>query len=214
MCKNHFERFDLPVGFAIDEGVLTERYRTLVESVRAEFAQGEDDELARALAQIDEAYQALLDPLARAEYLLKLYESEGLSAGDPGETPPAAASVLEEIERQENLVALTNRSDPHAALSEFLTRLAERGAALDKELHQLFADPSPRNLNAARTVVRQLQMLARCRREAKGRQAENPVWAPVRRLSATQEAYQEGSEAESLVSHPAYLFGRRIQMGD
>ncbi|QIK38048.1 molecular chaperone Hsc20 [Caldichromatium japonicum] len=194
MCNNHFERFGLPVGFAIDDGLLTERYRTLVDAVRAEFARGEDDELVRALAQIDEAYRTLLDPLARAEYLFELYEAQGLSAQKGCDEPPGA-SLIEEMERQETLVAATNRSDPHAALSEFMTRLAERGAALDKTLHQLFADPSPHNLRAARAVVRQLQMLARCRREAEGRQAETLGVGTACRVAVAQVDWQVGSDA-------------------
>jgi molecular chaperone HscB len=168
--KNYFELFDLPVGFALDSGVLAERYRALVRAVRADFLSDEEDETARSLARIDLAYQTLTEPLARAEYLFRLYGMEGMVAS--GDEDPASTTLVEEMERQEALVAATNRSDPDAALSEVLTRLAERGAALDKELHQLFADPTPPNLSAAREVVRQLQALARCRRETEERQAE------------------------------------------
>ncbi|MCK7576521.1 MAG: molecular chaperone Hsc20 [Chromatiales bacterium] len=167
--KNYFELFDLPVGFALDSGVLAERYRALVRAVRADFLSDEEDETTRSLARIDLAYQTLTEPLARAEYLFRLY---GVEEAEPGDDDPASTTLVEEMERQEALVAATNRSDPGAALSEVLTRLAERGAALDKELHQLFADPTPHNLGAAREVVRQLQGLARCRRETEERQAE------------------------------------------
>lgn len=189
--KNHFELFGLPVGFAIDSGLLTERYRSLVHHLRAEFAEG-GEELARALAQIDQAYRTLLDPLARAEYLFELYGAETPERSE-GETQ--GASLIEEIERQETLVAATNRSDPGAALSEFLTRLAERGAALGKELDQLFADPSPHNLSAARAVVRQLQMLARCQREAEGRQSGVPEWLTARRTASPGPSEVRGFDA-------------------
>ncbi|MGQ9658749.1 MAG: molecular chaperone Hsc20 [Thermochromatium sp.] len=168
--QNYFELFDLPVGFALDPSVLAERYRALVRAVRAECLSDEEDEVTRSLAYIDLAYQTLTEPLARAEYLFRLYGVEGTEAG--GDDDPVSTTLVEEIERQEALVAATNRSDPGAALSEVLTQLAERGAVLDKELHQLFADPTPHNLNAARGVVRQLQVLARCRRETEERQAE------------------------------------------
>ena len=168
--KNYFELFDLPVGFALDSGVLAERYRALVRAVRADFLSDEEDETARSLARIDLAYQTLTEPLARAEYLFRLYGVQGTETG--GDDDSASTTLVDEMERQEALVAATNRSDPGAALSEVLTRLAERGAALDKELHQLFADPTPHNLGAAREVVRQLQGLARCQRETEERQAE------------------------------------------
>jgi len=168
--KNHFELFDLPVGFMLDSGLLAERYRALVRAVRTDVLSDQGDETNRLLAHIDLAYQTLTEPLARAEYLFRLYGVEGVESG--ADEDPPSTKFVEEIECQEALIAATNRSDPGAALSEVLTRLAERGAALDKELHQLFADPTPTNLNAAREVVRQLQVLARCRRETKERQAK------------------------------------------
>ncbi|SDX97682.1 molecular chaperone HscB [Allochromatium warmingii] len=168
--KNYFQLFDLPVDFALDVGVLAERYRALVRAVRADFLSDEEDETARSLARIDLAYQTLTEPLTRAEYLFQLY---GVAAAESSrDEDPASTLLVEEMERQEALEAATNRSDPGAALSEVLTRLAERGAALDKELHQLFADPTPSNLRAARAVVGQLHILARYQRETEERQAE------------------------------------------
>lgn len=76
--------------------------------------------------------------------------------------------------RRAILAEAANRPDAATAVAEVLTQLAEKGAALDKELQDLFADPSPRNLCAAREILRQPQFLGRCRRDVENRSALLP----------------------------------------
>lgn len=176
-AKNYFELFDLPTSFAVDLGLLAERYRAVVRWLRAEALLGRETEADNGgstyeLGLVDEAYRTLTDPLARAQYLCRLYDAEEqVSASVRVASARPGASIMEQIELEETLVAATNRSDPAAAVAKVLTQLAEQSAALDKELHALFADPSPENLSAARDVVRQLEFLSRCRRHAEDRQA-------------------------------------------
>ncbi|NEX22327.1 molecular chaperone Hsc20 [Thiorhodococcus mannitoliphagus] len=163
------------MSFAVDVSVLAERYRAVVRWLRIESLLGretqDDGESPHALGLLDEAYRTLADPLSRAEYLCCLYETDQDSLEFPkGQLGSRGSSLMEQIELEETLVAATNRSDPAGAVAKVLTKLAERSAALDKELHALFADPSPENLNAAREIVRQLEQLSRCRRDAEGRQ--------------------------------------------
>ncbi|NEV63212.1 molecular chaperone Hsc20 [Thiorhodococcus minor] len=164
------------MSFAVDVSLLAERYRSIVRWLRTEALLGRETQDAgerpQSLGLVDEAYRTLADPLARARYLCDLYdrdrqpaESAGSGAGGRG------SSLMEQIELEETLVAATNRSDPAGAVAKVLTELAERSAALDKELHALFDDPSPENLSAAREILRQLELLSRCRRDAEDRQA-------------------------------------------
>ncbi len=51
-------------------------------------------------------------------------------------------------------------------MATVLTHLAEQSVALEKELAGLFAAPSPASLAAARELVRKLQFLDKCRRDA------------------------------------------------
>lgn len=164
---NHFDLFNLPIGFALDQGLLVERYRAAVRALGAEtsLSREADDDRACAITldQFGEAYRTLLDPLSRARYLCSLY---CVDAPLEDASAPSGASLIERIELEETLAAATKRSDPEAAVAKVLTQLAERSAVLDKELHSLFADPSPENVSAARDVVRQIQLLWRYRRDA------------------------------------------------
>ncbi|EXJ13203.1 iron-sulfur cluster co-chaperone HscB C-terminal domain-containing protein [Imhoffiella purpurea] len=176
-AKNYFELFDLPMSFAIDASLLAERYRALLRSAQR-ICYGVDNDVdsagnVQALNQVEEAYRTLTDPLARAEYLFSLYPEGGSADSGRAEIPGSqGASLMERMELQEILAEATNRSDPATAVAEVLTQLAERCAALDKELHALLADPCPSNLQAAREIVRQLQFLGRCRRDAEYRRME------------------------------------------
>lgn len=168
--KNHFALFDLPLGYAVDAGLLADRYRALTRVAETAGtvpdAHRECGESAYSLSRIEEAYRTLIDPLARADYLLDLY------AIDQDAEPPVAfqvqdgAFLIERMELQELLAAAAHRADPATAVAELLTQLAEQSAALDKALQALFADPSAHNLCIARALTRKLQYLGNCRRDA------------------------------------------------
>jgi molecular chaperone HscB len=165
--KNYFELFDLPQGFVVDAKRLAERYRTLQAVTHPDrfvvAAEHEKRVSLQASTQVNEAYRTLKDPLARARYLLTLY------TGDPGtdsETSKDGAFLMEQMELRESLAEAQSSPNPHAAVASVLTHLAVQSVALDKELAGLFADPSPTNLLAAREIVRKLQFLDKCRRDA------------------------------------------------
>lgn len=167
--KNYFELFDLPLGFAVDAKRLAERYLVLQGlSDPDRFAVAADHEKRvpiQASTQVKDAYRTLKDPLARARYLLDLYEP------DPGAESDArqdAAFLMEQMELGETLTEARLGPNPAAAVARVLTQLAERSAALDKKLEGLFADPTEANLAAARETVRQMEFLDLCRRDAEG----------------------------------------------
>ncbi len=165
--KNYFELFELPLGFTVDAKRLAERYRTLQAVTHPDryvvAADHEKRVSLQASTQVNEAYCTLKDPLARARYLLSLH------TGDPGtdsETSKDGAFLMEQMELRETLAEAQSSPNPHAAVARVLTHLAEQSAALDKELAGLFADPTPANLASAREIVRKLQFLDKCRRDA------------------------------------------------
>jgi molecular chaperone HscB len=165
--KNYFELFDLPLGFTVDAKRLAERYRALQAVTHPDrFAVAADDEKRLSLeasTQVNEAYRTLKDPLARAKYLLELH------TGDPGtdsETSKDGAFLMEQMELRETLAEAQTSPNPRAAVATVLTHLAEQSVALDKDLAGLFAAPSPASLDAARELVRKLQFLDKCRRDA------------------------------------------------
>lgn len=85
-AQDHFVLFGLPRDFRIDSKALDSRYLALqVETHPDRFATASDAERRRALqwaTHINEAYQTLKKPLARARYLLALLGGESDFARD------------------------------------------------------------------------------------------------------------------------------------
>jgi molecular chaperone HscB len=71
--QNHFRLFGLPEQFALDLDDLSERYLRLRQTVHPDLyaTAGEREKRLslQASTQVNEAYQTLKDPLARARYL-------------------------------------------------------------------------------------------------------------------------------------------------
>jgi molecular chaperone HscB len=174
--KNYFDLFDLPIGFIVDQSRLCERYRALLDGdLAASYGDpesAEDSTPEPPPIEIELAYRTLLDPLARAAYLLDLLEcrSEGYGTA-AGEYGALEDFLMAEIELRESLDEATNRPDPASAMAGMLTHLAEQGASLEKDLQRVLADPSPQNLTAAREILRRLELVGTCRRDAEDRRA-------------------------------------------
>jgi len=187
---NYFELFDLPVSFSLDARRLAERYRDLQAATHPDRF-GVSPEIAnavppQALKQVSEAYRTLKDPQERARYLLALHT--GVSP-EHIRSRADGSFLVEQMELRECISEARSSSNPEAALARVLTQLAEQSVALDKELQFLFAEPSSENLEAAREILRKLQFLDLCRRDAEvsasavdtpsGReQPSRQVWMP------------------------------------
>ncbi|EGV20056.1 iron-sulfur cluster co-chaperone HscB C-terminal domain-containing protein [Thiocapsa marina] len=174
--KNYFDLFDLPVGFMVDQSRLCERYRALLDGDAAtSYGHPEsaaDSTPGQSPIEIQLAYRTLLDPLARAAYLLDLLECRGDSYGaGAAEYGALEGFLMAEIELRESLDEATSRPDPAAAVAGILTHLAEQGASLEKDLQRVLGDPSPQNLTAAREILRRLELVGTCRRDAEDRRA-------------------------------------------
>ena len=100
--RNHFELFGLPARFRVDPGVLERAYRTLQSDVHPDrHASGSDAEKRLALqasARVNEAYRALQDPVARAEYLLHL---RGVDVATETDNALPVAFLTVQLERRE-----------------------------------------------------------------------------------------------------------------
>jgi len=165
--RNYFELFDLPVSFSLDARRLAERYRDLQVATHPDRF-GVSPEMAHAVplrvsSQVSEAYRILKDPQERARYLLTLHAGE---RGADSAASPDGPFLVEQMELRQSLSEAQSSPNPRAALATILTQLAEQHLALDKELACLFADPCSENLEAAREILRKLQFLDLCRRDA------------------------------------------------
>ena len=99
--SDFFEVFGLERRLAVDEAALQRRFYELSRRWHPDFHQAASPEQqARALqesARVNAAYRALRDPIARAEYLVRLEEGRATSAdrATGGETLPGSPSNKE-----------------------------------------------------------------------------------------------------------------------
>lgn len=101
---DHFERLGLPRRFSIDLAELERAYLARSRAVHPDYhlagSGGERGASLELSAAVNEAYNTLRDPFARAEHLLKL--EGGPSAAEQKQMPPEfLAEMLEARERIE-----------------------------------------------------------------------------------------------------------------
>lgn len=86
--RNHFELFGLAPGFALDLSALEQAYRALQSQVHPDkfthLSQAEQRASMQWSTRVNEAYQVLKSPLARARYLLQLHGVDALAEHDTG----------------------------------------------------------------------------------------------------------------------------------
>jgi len=171
--KNYFELFGLPVSYVVDAGQLAERYRELQRSVHPDrFANASEQERRLSMqgaVRINEAHQALKDPVLRARYLLSLH---GIDMDAQQETTHDAAFLMEQMMLREELESLGSKDDPYAAISHFMAGVDDRIKALAEEMAGQFAEASPEQLAAARENLLKMQFLKKLYSDAESLEAE------------------------------------------
>ena len=159
--KNHFELFDLPPGFEVEQETLALRYRDLQRAVHPDrFANASEQEKRLSVqqaAQINEAFQVLKSPLLRARYLLEL---SGLPLDDT-DTAMDPSFLMEQMELREALAEVRGKEDPFDALNHVRDDIEGRERAMIQSLQQLFVDGSREALGSARDTVRKMQFMQR-----------------------------------------------------
>lgn len=165
-AADHFERLGLERGFGVDEHELARRYFALQARLHPDrFAGKTAKERAASLAQataLNEAYQVLRDPLARAGYLLQL-------AGASAPTEESATIndpelLMESLDRREELAS--------AETPEEVNNLVHR-ADTDAEacVHGLATAFGANDLAEAARLATRLKYLTRLAEEARARGA-------------------------------------------
>ena len=168
--RNHFELFGLPERYRFDAASLDRAYRALQSEVHPDrFARAGEAQQRLALqssARVNEAYRALRDPVARAEYLLSLHGVEAFAETD-------TALPFEFLDRQ-----LERREAAEAALrarnATQLGALADEVRADAQTLEQRLAArlDAEAAWDAARSDVRELRFLAKLAADIDEMQAE------------------------------------------
>ena len=100
--QNHFELFQLPQQFSLDQAQLDAAYREVQSKVHPDkFVQASDAEKRVAMqwsTRANEAYQTLKKPLKRATYLCEL---QGVDLQTESNTSMPAAFLMQQMEWRE-----------------------------------------------------------------------------------------------------------------
>lgn len=162
-ATSHFALFGLPQSFALDQAALDARYRAVQAEVHPDrFAAGSDAERRRAVqlsAQVNEAYETLRAPLARARYLLGL---QGVDTGAESNTAMPADFLVAQMEWREEFEAARAERDLDA-LDALLDRLREQLDQGYRALAGMLDDSG--DLAAAAGTVRELMFVERLREQ-------------------------------------------------
>ncbi len=157
--RNYFELFGLPARFRFDSELLDAAYRKLQLQVHPDASVGGTDaEGRRALqssARVNEAYEALRDPVQRAQYLLALHGVETVNERD---TALPIAFLEAQLDRREAASDAQAAGDV-AQLESLLAAVRAEASALEDQLAQTL--DGDHAYAAARTCVRELTFLAK-----------------------------------------------------
>ena len=171
--QNHFRLFGLPEQFALDLDDLSERYLRLRQTVHPDLyaTAGEREKRLslQASTQVNEAYQTLKDPLARARYLMTLLTG---GQGDDQETTKDMAFLMEQMELREALAAAREAPDPLAGVAAVRNRLSGQSRQLIGQLAASLEPASDLDQTATRELIRKLQFVRKCEAEADALEAE------------------------------------------
>ena len=161
--QNYFELFDLPLSYEVDLDVLASRYRQLQQSVHPDkFVTASEQSRRLSIqhaAHINDAYQALKDPLKRAQYILELH---GIEEND---SAMDSAFLMEQMALREELEGIVGSQDPQLALEAFLAKTDVLQKDILATLAGFFQDMSADKLSQASETVKKLQFIYKLREE-------------------------------------------------
>ena len=156
---NHFQLFGLPVSYAIDADALDDAYRALQGEVHPDRHAGGSDADRRIAMQsstrVNEAYQALKDPIERARYLLAL---RGIDAFAETDTKLSRQFLEAQLERREQAAHAAD-VDNIDALDRILADVRKEIGERQRRLGGLLEDEAA--VEGAKAAVRELRFLAK-----------------------------------------------------
>lgn len=165
--KNYFELFGLPVGFIVDADSLSDRYRDLQRVIHPDrYANASEQERRLSLqgaSRINEAFETLKDPIARATYLLTMH---GIEMDAQKETTSDMAFLMQQMELREELEGVRSQDDPYEAVLDLRGRINRQIKTLVGQMAVQFESATPDQLEDAREILRKMRFLQKLRTEA------------------------------------------------
>ncbi|MEE9683863.1 co-chaperone HscB [Lelliottia amnigena] len=160
---DYFTLFGLPAQYSIDLPALTIRFQDLQRQFHPDkFASGTPAEQLAAVSQsatINQAWQTLRNPLARAEYLLSLH---GFDLTSEQHTVRDTAFLMEQLELREELDEIGQAKD-EARLESFIQRVK---GMFDSRHQQMVEQLNHETWDVAADSVRKLRFLDKLRSSA------------------------------------------------
>ena len=155
--QTYFQLFDLPATYALDRERLDSAYRELQNQVHPDkFASKSEAEQRVAMqwaTKVNEAYQALKQPISRGVYLLQLQGIDPMAANN---TSIAPSFLMQQMEWREAIDEARNAKDI-VALDQLQAELNKAYRMADNELAALLdVDKNP---EAATESVRKLKFM-------------------------------------------------------
>jgi molecular chaperone HscB len=162
-AMNYFELFSLSPSFQLDLQGLAQSYRELQQQYHPDnFAANNQDNQAAVMqkaAQINDAYQTLKDPLARAQYLLRL---QGIDLSGEQQTINDIDFLMSQMALREQLAEIENAADPEQAIDDFSTLLKQQRSDLSSSFEKAYNE---QNFDLAADHVRKLKFYARLQQQ-------------------------------------------------
>jgi molecular chaperone HscB len=156
---NHFELFGLPPAFSLEMDLLERAYRDIQSRVHPDrFARAGDAERRASLqwtTRVNEAFQILKNPVARAKHLLEL---QGVDVAFETNTAMPAEFLMQQMELREALEEATEKKNAQS-LDRLRSDLRREEAVLEKQIAE--AIDARRDYAAAAGLVRKLMFLDR-----------------------------------------------------
>ncbi|KMQ79977.1 Chaperone protein HscB [Candidatus Burkholderia pumila] len=169
---SHFDLFDLPSTFGVDQQKLDDAYRTVQAQVHPDrFASAGDVQRRLAMqwaTRANEAYHTLHDPLKRARYMLSL---RGIDVGAKNNTAMEPAFLMQQMKWRENIEDAAGAKNV-GALEALIDELCDEERVRFTKLEALIDSNSDQ---AASEAVRQLMFIERVAHE---------IGAQIERLEA------------------------------
>lgn len=164
---DHFQRMGLARGFQVDTAALEKTYFQLQRQLHPDrFATRTPKEKTLSQQQatsLNDAYETLKDPLARAVYLAHLQGLDVLKEGCNALTDPVI--LMEAMEMREALAEAETAED----VGDVTKRAQAEIGDCETELSQAFSDE---NMDAVATLITRLKYLRKLADETRFRRAE------------------------------------------
>jgi len=161
----YFSLFDLPVDFQVDLDTLSQRYREIQKQVHPDnYANSTESERLLAVhtaAEVNDAFETLKSPLARAEYMVM---EHGFDVKHEQATIKDGMFLMQQMELREELEEIADASDAETAFDDFYDDVKQ---LINQYTEQFQSQFNQQAYTDAAMAVRKLRFIYKLQNEAR-----------------------------------------------